>query len=280
MDALPLTPNGKLDRRALPETKGVRPEWSNDYIAPSTPAQKLLADIWKEVLNIEKERFLADRVYILKNLEEKYGHLAPAGGLEEPYTGFGGAYGGLFHERDRAFKIVYLKPVLTGNVRKAEFFNQDLGREIADVELEVVFRDSAGQLRRLFVSLGSEELRGDFNVLIKKGEDTFRNVVIALSNISELATPGRQITLNFLFDKPYGGKPALGCRYDSIIGGEFCTDNYRFQYDIFEQYREAIKAFGEALKEDLPIPELEEELVIFDNGVLLLDVHPRVPDLD
>ncbi|HEX2203634.1 MAG TPA: phosphopantetheine-binding protein, partial [Longimicrobium sp.] len=53
MDAFPLTPSGKLDRRALPEPGGVRPEVA-EYVAPRTPAEEALAAIWREVLGVER----------------------------------------------------------------------------------------------------------------------------------------------------------------------------------------------------------------------------------
>jgi len=50
---LPRTGGGKVDRHALP-----MPEWSNvgrqTYVAPHTPLQKMLADIWCKVLALEK----------------------------------------------------------------------------------------------------------------------------------------------------------------------------------------------------------------------------------
>ncbi|HEV2704610.1 MAG TPA: amino acid adenylation domain-containing protein [Pyrinomonadaceae bacterium] len=54
LDALPLTPNGKLDRRALPPPGTARPELREEYVAPATPTEELLADIWKQVLGIER----------------------------------------------------------------------------------------------------------------------------------------------------------------------------------------------------------------------------------
>ncbi|MGH3777951.1 MAG: non-ribosomal peptide synthase/polyketide synthase, partial [Pseudonocardiaceae bacterium] len=49
LPALPLTPSGKIDRRALP-TPEHRPALTSDYVAPGTPIQRRLADIWAEVL--------------------------------------------------------------------------------------------------------------------------------------------------------------------------------------------------------------------------------------
>ncbi|MEU4542854.1 non-ribosomal peptide synthetase/MFS transporter [Nonomuraea dietziae] len=51
MEALPLTPNGKLDRKALPE-----PVLSADavYAPPSTEAERVVAEIWAEVLGASR----------------------------------------------------------------------------------------------------------------------------------------------------------------------------------------------------------------------------------
>jgi len=46
----PLTPNGKLDRKALPDPAFT----GRDYVAPRTPLEWALADIWQQVLGIEK----------------------------------------------------------------------------------------------------------------------------------------------------------------------------------------------------------------------------------
>jgi acyl carrier protein len=54
LDALPLTPNGKVDRQALPEPEAVRPNIEASYIAPRSQTEKMLADIWTEVLNVEQ----------------------------------------------------------------------------------------------------------------------------------------------------------------------------------------------------------------------------------
>jgi acyl-coenzyme A synthetase/AMP-(fatty) acid ligase/acyl carrier protein len=51
---LPLTPNGKVDRRALPQPDLSALHSSSNYIAPRTPLEQQLADIWAEVLQLEQ----------------------------------------------------------------------------------------------------------------------------------------------------------------------------------------------------------------------------------
>ncbi|BDV41010.1 hypothetical protein DSM21852_42640 (plasmid) [Methylocystis bryophila] len=53
LDALPLTANGKLDRTALPEPD-LNSEFANSYFAPRTPTEAVLAQIWAEVLGVER----------------------------------------------------------------------------------------------------------------------------------------------------------------------------------------------------------------------------------
>ncbi|WP_339383457.1 amino acid adenylation domain-containing protein [Oculatella sp. LEGE 06141] len=53
MEAFPLTPTGKIDRRSLPDPKKNRPALAAAYVAPSTPLEQQLAEIWSQVLDIE-----------------------------------------------------------------------------------------------------------------------------------------------------------------------------------------------------------------------------------
>jgi amino acid adenylation domain-containing protein len=52
LDSLPLTSNGKLDRRALPAPDHTRPELESSFVAPGTPDQQALAEIWQAILGI------------------------------------------------------------------------------------------------------------------------------------------------------------------------------------------------------------------------------------
>jgi amino acid adenylation domain-containing protein len=54
LDALPLTPNGKVDRRALPAPDQSRPDQSVTFVAPGSPIEHQLVDIWAEVLRLEE----------------------------------------------------------------------------------------------------------------------------------------------------------------------------------------------------------------------------------
>ncbi|WP_224242634.1 non-ribosomal peptide synthetase [Hyalangium gracile] len=67
LDRLPLTPNGKVDRRALPAPDDSRPGLAGAYVAPRTPLEQDIADIWTDVLGVE-------RVGIHDNFFELGGH--------------------------------------------------------------------------------------------------------------------------------------------------------------------------------------------------------------
>jgi amino acid adenylation domain-containing protein len=67
LEYLPLAPSGKVDRKALPV-----PDWNEtiirkSYIAPRTPTEEILANIWQEILNLE-------RVGVNDNFFELGGH--------------------------------------------------------------------------------------------------------------------------------------------------------------------------------------------------------------
>jgi amino acid adenylation domain-containing protein/non-ribosomal peptide synthase protein (TIGR01720 family) len=54
LDALPLTPNGKVDRRALPDPERSSNDPSVEYVAPRNHHEGTLAEIWREVLGVER----------------------------------------------------------------------------------------------------------------------------------------------------------------------------------------------------------------------------------
>ena len=52
MDRLPLTVSGKVDRVSLPEPGASRPQLDVSFVAPRTPMEKQLADIWSRILDV------------------------------------------------------------------------------------------------------------------------------------------------------------------------------------------------------------------------------------
>jgi amino acid adenylation domain-containing protein/non-ribosomal peptide synthase protein (TIGR01720 family) len=54
LEALPLMPNGKVDHRALPAPDTARPALASAFAAPQTANEQALADIWAQVLRVER----------------------------------------------------------------------------------------------------------------------------------------------------------------------------------------------------------------------------------
>ena len=54
LDRLPLSPNGKVNRRELPAPSQTRSGVMEDFVAPSTPLEEVLALIWSDVLALEQ----------------------------------------------------------------------------------------------------------------------------------------------------------------------------------------------------------------------------------
>jgi len=54
LETIPLTPNGKLDRHALPEPGGHRPEIDVPYLAPESEIEKAVSRIFSECAGIER----------------------------------------------------------------------------------------------------------------------------------------------------------------------------------------------------------------------------------
>ena len=54
LDALPLTPSGKVDRRSLPAPDQQRPTLEHVFVAPRTPVEQILAEIWTSVLGLQQ----------------------------------------------------------------------------------------------------------------------------------------------------------------------------------------------------------------------------------
>nr|WSZ19204.1 amino acid adenylation domain-containing protein [Streptomyces canus] len=54
LDRLPLTGNKKVDRKALPAPDAERPDLGETYVAPRTPAERVVARVWSDVLGVDR----------------------------------------------------------------------------------------------------------------------------------------------------------------------------------------------------------------------------------
>jgi amino acid adenylation domain-containing protein len=54
LDELPRTVGGKLDRDRLPDPDGHRPALTSGYVAPRNPTEEVIAEIWREVLQLDQ----------------------------------------------------------------------------------------------------------------------------------------------------------------------------------------------------------------------------------
>jgi thioesterase domain-containing protein/acyl carrier protein len=54
LERLPLTPNGKVDWRSLPVPERRRDELATEYVEPANDAERMLAEIWQQVLAVDR----------------------------------------------------------------------------------------------------------------------------------------------------------------------------------------------------------------------------------
>jgi acyl carrier protein len=54
LDEMPLTPSGKINRRALPEPDESARAVVQEFVAPRTAVEGVVAKVWSEILNVEK----------------------------------------------------------------------------------------------------------------------------------------------------------------------------------------------------------------------------------
>ena len=64
LEQLPLTVNGKVDQRALPDPGESKHEEGTEFIAPRTAIERTLAQIWQEVLHIDRVS-ITDNFFLL-----------------------------------------------------------------------------------------------------------------------------------------------------------------------------------------------------------------------
>ena len=131
LDAMPLTPNGKVDRQALP--KPDPSEHQTVYVAPRTEAEKILCEIWQEVLGV-------GRVGLNDNFFQLGGHsltaLKVVSMLESKFS------------TSLTIQLIFSNPVL-GDLSKA-FYSFSLP-ELSPFETCVLLKSSSRKHQALFV---------------------------------------------------------------------------------------------------------------------------------
>ena len=135
LDALPLTRNGKVDRSALPSPGTARPDLDTRYVAPRTPVEEKLADMWKDLLEV-------DQVGIHDSFFELGGHSLLASQIVSRVIT-------TFHV-DLPVKALFdsptvaeMAPIITGTQAKVAD-PHEIGRMLA--ELETLSNEQATQL--------------------------------------------------------------------------------------------------------------------------------------
>jgi len=123
LDELPLGPSGKVDRRALPVPNGNHHWAQQKFVAPRTPLERELAQMWADVLGVEK-------VGIHTSFFDLGGHSLLATQLiarvEE-----------CFHI-DLPVRRLFERPTVAG---LAEVITQRMAEDEADDELEALLRE-------------------------------------------------------------------------------------------------------------------------------------------
>jgi len=69
LEGLPLTPNGKVNRKVLPAPDWSSQVWGETYVAPRTPLEETLVEIWAQVLGMD-----AARISVQDNFFDLGGH--------------------------------------------------------------------------------------------------------------------------------------------------------------------------------------------------------------
>ncbi|MEH1895039.1 MAG: amino acid adenylation domain-containing protein [Nostoc sp.] len=124
LNALPLTPNGKVDRRALPTPDTATRNLSTGFVLPRSPIEAQLAQIWSEVLGVE-------RIGVKDNFFELGGHsLLATQVLSEINSAF---------ELDLSIQMMFESPTVAGiaaYIEIVDLVTQNLS--IKEVSSEVV----------------------------------------------------------------------------------------------------------------------------------------------
>jgi amino acid adenylation domain-containing protein len=117
LESLPLLPNGKLDRAALPPPDQSRSDLDENYNAPHTAVERMLADAWTEVLGVH-------RVGVHDNFFELGGHSLLATRVMARVQAAAGV--------ELPVRVLFEEPTVEGMARRIEAIHQ-MVEEIASM---------------------------------------------------------------------------------------------------------------------------------------------------
>ena len=143
----PLAPNGKLDRKSLPEPDYSRPELETPYVAPRTPFEVELAEIWAAVLGL-------DRVGLHDNFFDLGGHsLTATRVVSQVIKKF---------QFEMPLQSLFVAPTVA---EMAAVIEAHQGKKVGDADLEGMLAEleslSEDEARRLVAEESGKPSRGD-----------------------------------------------------------------------------------------------------------------------
>ncbi|MGD0774761.1 MAG: amino acid adenylation domain-containing protein [Candidatus Solibacter sp.] len=233
LTAMPLTPSGKIDRQALPAPDGSAARAAQGDEEPSTLTEQLLADLWREALDIERagigdsffalggDSLAATRLILL--IEKYFGKEVPLAALVRAATparmaaflsGAGGmeeTEGAFFKLQPRGGRLPFLCITTTaaGPLCYRELA-ENLGAEQPFFVLPQAAPDGdLGQNVRRLATEACAAIRAS----LPKGPRVLGGYclggIVAYETARRLAAMGEEVRLVVLFDAPAPGYPKL-----------------------------------------------------------------------
>lgn len=234
LTAMPLTPSGKIDRQALTAPDGSAARAAQSDREPSTLTEKLLADLWREALDIERsgvtdnffelggDSLAATRLILL--IEKYFGKEVPLAALVRAATprrmaaflsgarGIEEAEGAFFKLQPRGERLPFLciASSAEGPYCYREFA-ENLG---AEQPFFVLPRAGAtgnlGQSVSEFASDACAAIRANLPHRPRVLGGYCLGGIVAYETAHRLAAMGEEVRLVVLFDAPAPGYPKLG----------------------------------------------------------------------
>lgn len=134
LDSLPLTPNGKIDRKALPKPEG-RPVTGAEYVAPASPVESRLVEIWERVLGVND-------IGVLDNFFQLGGHSLKAMSLAAQIH--------REYQVELPLRVLFATPTIQALAQYIETSGKDTHVPIQPVPLQAYYPVSSAQ-KRMFV---------------------------------------------------------------------------------------------------------------------------------